>query len=763
MLNLTRKDNNTAIIDKVKIPDGTMHYILQCFIRYSVGLSISRVSILGFISPFGVSYASILAADLFGICGLLGAMTGYVLSGGDLYSGRYIVCAICAYSFGVIVRYFFKGKVKILIPAVLSAILAVTGALIYTRHTLLYFAVDTLSGTLFSYVLLRLRQEFHEGKRDGTELILSIILSVVLSGLNDPMLFGVLSVGRAIATLILMCITHRAGLKASLPVAFIMGLIFDITLEKGIFFSVVYPSAVLISGICSSKSRFMFTVSYILISAILSYIFKDSYCSIPYLYEVFASSVTFMMMPTKLRSEIAILFSRKIDSAHCDGSKRYMAQRLRYGAEAFLRLYNNALPIKNMTVCSEDISSVYDRACDSVCRGCKKQSICWGEKYGESIDAMNGLTSVLKIKGEIKRNDVSDKFASGCIFLEAFLKSINTEYKALIHRLRHISIMSDNYRLSFAHYGDMYSYLCCASDSISSSFQPDYKAESNASHFLREHDTDPCVYAFRDGAGRLHMDISGASGKLLMSDNKLFDSFSDAVGMRLCIGGSMDTDTVSVLEAEPYSVNVGVSAISMENKSTGDTGRFFKTDEGIMYIILSDGLGTGKAAERMSRETIDTLELFLRSGLEPDTALKILSDHMLLMNTAEIYSATIDLMCIDLFSGNTVIYKSGAAPSYIKSGDRIKKLKCRTPLPGFMCGNDFSPDKEYVTLRHNDMCVIISDGIMPDTEDKWLKDIISCCDMSPRELSRLITRESMIKYGKTDDMTCICVKFTYRD
>ncbi len=182
-----------------------------------------------------------------------------------------------------------------------------------------------------------------------------------------------------------------------------------------------------------------------------------------------------------------------------------------------------------------------------------------------------------------------------------------------------------------------------------------------------------------------------------------------------------------------------------------------------MYVILSDGIGTGKAAEKCSRDTVGVLELFLKAGLPPETALRILSDAMILKNEAEIYSAAIDLLCIDLFSGRAKIFKSGAAPTYIRNGTSVKKIKNGSFLPGFSTDPDFEPDTSSLHFAPDSTAFIISDGILEGRDDGWLVNLLATnLSASPAEQARIITSESEKRFGRNDDMTAICVQFDVR-
>ena len=145
---------------------------------------------------------------------------------------------------------------------------------------------------------------------------------------------------------------------------------------------------------------------------------------------------------------------------------------------------------------------------------------------------------------------------------------------------------------------------------------------------------------------------------------------------------------MTLLEAEPLAVSVGIAAMKKKGENvSGDRGTYFKTDAGVLCVILSDGMGSGEDAAVESREAVEILERFLRSGVDPATAMKILNSVMLLRHGDEWGYATVDLMCVDLFTGGTCFYKYGAAPSYEmcirdRTGTRPGANSGSFPCPG---------------------------------------------------------------------------------
>jgi stage II sporulation protein E len=99
--------------------------------------------------------------------------------------------------------------------------------------------------------------------------------------------------------------------------------------------------------------------------------------------------------------------------------------------------------------------------------------------------------------------------------------------------------------------------------------------------------------------------------------------------VRLCRPNGLDAETegrVTLLEAEPYSVSVGIASMKKKGESvSGDRGTYFKTDQGVLCILLSDGMGSGESAARESVAAVRILERFLRTGVDPAVAMQKLN------------------------------------------------------------------------------------------------------------------------------------------
>ena len=104
-------------------------------------------------------------------------------------------------------------------------------------------------------------------------------------------------------------------------------------------------------------------------------------------------------------------------------------------------------------------------------------------------------------------------------------------------------------------------------------------------------------------------------------------------------------------------------------------------------------------------------------------------------------------MCVDLFTGETCFYKYGAAPSYVKSGKSIRRIKCETLAAGISMGAGIAPDTVRMRLRPGSTAVIATDGVIVDAEDEWLKQLLNKGFDDMKALARATLKEAESRYG----------------
>ena len=183
----------------------------------------------------------------------------------------------------------------------------------------------------------------------------------------------------------------------------------------------------------------------------------------------------------------------------------------------------------------------------------------------------------------------------------------------------------------------------------------------------------------------------------------------------------------------------------------GDTVVSFRTETGLLCLLLADGMGSGESARRESALTCRLLEQFLEAGIEPEAAMKTLNSAMALRGADTGSFTTIDLLTCRPETGELAFYKYGAAPSYLKKGGTVRRITGGS-LPAGLRGGTAAPDVTRVSLEPGSFAVMISDGVADPGRDEWLQDLLAGWEgEDPQTLAGLILSESIRRENLQDD------------
>ena len=728
--------------------DGKWRTALRCAVCAALALVLSLGRTPGGSAPFGVAFVAAAGTGWGGASALLGAAAGYLLGGGLGWGIRYMAASALCFTAAYIFQEFSFGKSPLFMPFAAAAVTALTA----------FLGSFSLSGA---------------GVTDLSALVLETALAFggtyfcrfALRPDGDLRLFGLLSVGRALALIVLMASALKGGMLTGAAAGTVLGIVMDLASGGSGFFAMAYAFSGLLSGVFSRHSRLVFTLSFVLASALAAASVWDPSLSAALLYETFAASVIFILLPGRFLSAIGMLLHDGRRGGGERDLRRFVASRVRSLSDAYGELYGIVERSLSEPANDGDIASVFDRAADRVCVRCVNKNRCWNADYIDTLSALNDATQAMRKKGSLAQEDVPGWFRSRCTELGAFVSAVNAELRAMNYRRELKTRLEENRAVAWGQYADMAQLLGGVADELSSINGSDLLAEQRLARYLASLDIDAEVSVFRDGRGRLRATMESGSLSSLLSDPCYLDALSHVLGVRVCLpqGAEAADARLTVLEAEPLAVSVGIAALKKRGERvSGDKGSYFKTDSGVLCVILSDGMGTGDEAARDSSQVVAILEKFLRSGADGAAAMKLLNSALLLRDGENWGFATVDLMCIDLFSGETCFYKYGAAPSYVRSGRSVRRIRGESLAAGLSLGGGSAPDVVRMKLTPGSTAIIASDGVIADGDDEWVKNMLLRGLDDMKALAKNTLREAERLYGGSDDMTVVTVRVEER-
>ncbi len=215
-----------------------------------------------------------------------------------------------------------------------------------------------------------------------------------------------------------------------------------------------------------------------------------------------------------------------------------------------------------------------------------------------------------------------------------------------------------------------------------------------------------------------------------------------------------------ILRKKPrYDAAFGVACAKKAGETdSGDTHSVIKIDERKFMVALSDGMGSGEYARKVSECTISLLESFYRAKMPSDLILSAIN-KLMTFNKEESF-ACVDIAIVDLDDGKTDIVKIGSPVGFILSGNTVKVLEGASLPMGIL--DALRPDFATHELANNDVLLFLSDGVADafgSTAD--LYEILRRITVhNPQQLADSLLRQALQAYGgiAKDDMTAVAVR-----
>ncbi len=140
---------------------------------------------------------------------------------------------------------------------------------------------------------------------------------------------------------------------------------------------------------------------------------------------------------------------------------------------------------------------------------------------------------------------------------------------------------------------------------------------------------------------------------------------------------------------------------------------------GMLYLLLSDGMGSGQEAHREAALTVRLLEQFLRAGIEAAPALE--TPELGAGPGGETGGAftTIDLLALRRSTGEATSINT--ALRLLSQAHRPRYPLHRPFLPAGLQATTEPPEVTRLALPAGSYFVMISDGIADQSCDEWLQ------------------------------------------
>ncbi len=742
----------------------------EYLVRTLLSFILAGAEIFGGFSPFALGMTAASGAGMEGTSALIGACAGYFVFRGFVDALPYVAACILTFSVSFAFYDIRLYRKSWFLPTVAALLHGVTG-FVYLSSRLtnvpqyVFFFTELLLVAASAY-FYRIALSPWERRREEVELTqrqtvsLFLLGCTVLIALADIKLLAVVSLGCLAGGLATMAAAWKGGAAMGAVVGVSTGLSLDLALGSGGQYTMAFAFSGMLAGVFQKQGKLFAALTYVLANAVTVLWRWESRPELSILYEIFAASIVFMVLPDSLVRRVWSALCRDHSAVHrLSGTvQEYSRERLVSTANAFRELYDSLrASFRRVAPNDGDGSAVFHRAANKVCVACALRDHCWQREYAATMNALNdGLPDMLK-RGRGLVDDFPLHFRTKCLNFPLLLATANEELTALRYR-RQFQSRARSSREAVCHqYGLFSGVLEQAACLLGEEPVRDPGREKRLKQHMTASGIDGEGAVWYDRKGHLLVQVSGSESEPFAEEET--EILSRLLGVKLGLPEVRKENEKTYIrwrQAQPLMVMAGVSACTKEGQSvSGDAGAWFKTEEGRLFVLLCDGMGSGEAAHRESSLAIRLLEKFLRAGMEPEDALETLDRALSLRCEEEGGFTTVDLFALDLYDGEAGFYKLGAAPAYVRRKGGVSRILSDS-LPAGLTSGDTGTEICKLRLEPGDSVVLISDGVAAADEDDWVQQALAEYDGSdPKSLAAVLIEGGETRGRAADDRTAV--------
>lgn len=749
---------------------------VRCAIVFLASVLLANARILNSISGFGVSFAAALS-PVYAVASILGSLAGYLLFG--TMSENLVYIAALFFVFAVKL-FLSRSTIRKAPPALFGAIslvamLAAGIILSVIEHSptmlvilrilqaMIAFAVTFFCCMAFKAALSGRKIGSYTKKEYYCFAMVAIMFLIALCDIHIGTMF---SLGRTAALLLILIFVYRGGYLGGLVCAVISAVAVGLYSSNYAMLGGLMIVAAFFSGIFSRFGRLPLTAVFIVTNTCGMFLIGAQQNQIAYMFDVFAASVIFMILPERF-SRFASLIPQQ-DSKISAASSQYSAllsSKLNFAAGTIddLRGSLETVSKKMNDICANNISTVYDKTAEDVCKHCGMKMFCWETAYSNTMDAFNSLTQTLRQQGAVSMETMPQYFQVKCCKLSDLTMMTNFYYQEFLSRESANRKVNEAKLVATEQFEGIADMLCEIGDELGEVARFDDSAVKKVREVLAGagiHAEEVCCLIDKNGRMCIEIYLEEA---ITFRKNTLSEQLSSALEREFDIPSVMTAGNkikLAFFEIANYSVDFCCHQIHAENDNyCGDSYEYFLDSRGFAYLILSDGMGSGGRAAVDSTMTCSFILKLIKAGFGFESAIKLINSSLLVKAPDESL-ATIDIAKLDLYTGEAEFLKAGATASYVLKDRSVAKIESTSFPVGILKGAKF--DRFQMKLSDHDIVVLVSDGVTATGMDWVGSELELGAKKSAKELAVRIAKEAQRRRidGHSDDITVMVAKMS---
>lgn len=386
----------------------------------------------------------------------------------------------------------------------------------------------------------------------------------------------------------------------------------------------------------------------------------------------------------------------------------------------------------------------------SVCDSCYRRNDCWKNRIAETENAFRELSEASEVTRESFPYALADCLRKDEL-MTAFGTSAKERIAGMVMSLRH----TDGRKLLAEQIMMTEGMLSLAGNTDGMRFSEPLSKQI-AEKLMRHGLIADKVVAGYGSCGKIRAEIYFSAQNAPDSTIRVCDLISDELGIKLENAGQVSAvRQVRICLYEPFDNTLEVYAASTcadESSESGDTSAVFYDGSGKGYVILSDGMGSGKEAAVESRMAVRLFRRLICSGADIVPSVRLINSVILTKSRSEAF-ATLDAIRFDPENGRLALIKSGAAATLINSEGTLRKISAPTFPVGI-----YEQSEVYIseyTVSEGDMIIMFSDGVC-ENEYPFIRELLAGGSDLKKIVDEICSKAEVFNPSvRSDDVTVI--------
>lgn len=683
---------------------------------------------------------------------LIGSLLRYILAG-NIHKNIILICAMIFIITGKLFTVSFENPTFCGTATAISLFasgLIVSAIIGESIFKILFYLVYSIFAGFTSYFLVisegSLRRQRVIDLKSGISCAYAVIYIVIVATLSSFDLIFV-NVGRILGIAVTLIAGYHYGYTGGVLCGALTTCgIFLSSKETGMPF-VLLSVAGLLSGYIHKNSMTAVAILFNASSILFIVITGQSEALIYCICDLIIGTVLFFTICPNISDKWVVTGKSE------KGIGDIISSRMEFLASSISALRDDSEKISCILSCRSGRADEVEQISDKVCSDCQNKTICWYRNYEEKRRGFKKLLRNDEVAVENFPYELKDCLKKEELS-EAFRKNNLERITAKLMDMR----FSESRKLLFEQIKITEEIILSASEKINVRYSETISKTVRAKLEKYGYKTSNII-AYYNRRNRLLIEIYFELEEAPANCVRICDLISDELKINLDFTEPMRSGRevrVRIFEKTKYNVQSCVQSMCAVNSSeSGDTSDIFTDGIGSSYVVLSDGMGSGKSAALESKMVVSMFKKLIVSGVEYLSAIKLINSIMLNKSRNEAF-ATLDAVKIDMDTCGLVVIKSGASATLIRHKSQVIKITSPTfPIGIIQEAEAFSCEYEF---ERNDIIIMLSDGIS-ENEYHFIKELLLRKDDLKQIVSEICAKSEKFTGGKRrDDITVIGIK-----